>query len=166
MVVVGVSPGLLTLGYVLLRWDGRLARYQDVDQLRARPRAGEIPAAGCVRRANLHRLILEVVFERAEPELILGLAPPYAKNETEEEVGAVRAMIEQLAQSMGARTASFDSADSLCDAFGDVLGEPTRPRNLRQGVETYLVTPPPAGRPLLEATAAALIAAHWAENGG
>ena len=75
-------------------------------------------------------------------------------------------MIEQLAQSMGARTASFDDAGSLCDAFGDVLGEPTRPRNLRQGVETYLVTPPPAGRPLLEATAAALIAAHWAENGG
>lgn len=161
MIVVGISPGLVCLEYVILRWDGRLATYTDSDRNATLGRRG----ADVQRRVNVHRLILSVVVERAEPEVLVGLSPPYSASEGVDEVNAVRGVIEELVQTAGGRTASWDTQAELYASLSELEGERVTRKNVRTVVEGYLRTPlPHRARPVVEATAAAILAARWADS--
>lgn len=161
VIVVGISPGLLVLEYVIIQWDGRLATYQDTDTNRARASRG----ADFGRRANVHRLILSVIVERSEPSVLVGLSPPYSHREPAAEVNVVRGVIEELVQTAGGRTASWDTPEELYDAFAEVAEERVHQKNLRTVVEGFLRSPlPHRNRQVAEATAAAILAAKWSES--
>ena len=161
MIVVGISPGLLCLEYVIIEWDGRLARYHDTDTNRARASRG----ADVHRRANVHRLILSVVVERSEPAVLVGLSPPYTSKESSREVSVVRGVIEELVHAAGGRTASWDTQQELYEAFSEVADERVHQKNLRTVVEGFLRDPlPHRHRQIAEATAAAILAAKWSES--
>ena len=174
MIGIGISPGLQALGYVVLSWDGRLARCSDCDVLRARRNPDDSETRDWFKRSQRHRLLLSVIFERARDEgldagdssLIVGIAPAYTSKEHPGAILQVQTVIEGLSHALGARTICHQDSEELRLQLAETLEEPPKSR-LKLLVESCLKTPlPTRGREMLEASAAALLALMIAEQGG
>lgn len=114
MIVIGVAPGLKALTYSVLEFQPELpAVVVDKDVLLGPKLPGRDDEPGFLKglvdiakKAYVHHLILEVVFERAlvpfgrapKPKAALAIGPPCNPREPPEHVAAVRVMLTHLAQ--------------------------------------------------------------------
>jgi hypothetical protein len=113
MIVIGVAPGLKALTYSVLEFQPELpATCIDKDVLLGPKLPGKDDEPGFLKglvdiakKAYVHHLILEVVFERAlvpfgrapKPRAALAIGPPCNPREPSQHVDAVRVMLSTLA---------------------------------------------------------------------
>jgi hypothetical protein len=105
VIVIGIAPGLKSIAYSVLDVSGPLARTIDADvllggRIQSPPSGDPMGAlayvANLARKANVHRLVLSVVFER-DPPLVVGLGPPCNPKEPRDRVEAVELVVRALA---------------------------------------------------------------------
>jgi len=109
--------------------------------------------ADLLKRANVHRLILDVVRERYPPTLI-AIGPPNRENEPADHVAAAREMLHLLARFLSIPTITLDTDD-----ISRVLKKHRR-ESLARAVERRLETPIGGDRWVVLATATALVGAE------
>jgi hypothetical protein len=125
MIVIGIAPGLKSLTYAVLEQDGT-ARPVIVDKdVLLGPKVREngpgilSTLVDLSKKAYVHHLVLEVVFERAlvpfgrspKPAAVLALGPPCNPKEPPEHVQAVRIMLTALSRRFGIPAQSFSETE-------------------------------------------------------
>jgi hypothetical protein len=103
MIVIGVAPGLKALSYAVINASGEVPWVIDKDVLLG-PRLKE-GVVDFVKKAYVHYLILDVIFEREletfgkspRPTAVLAIGPACNPKEHPEHVQAVRTMLKTLA---------------------------------------------------------------------
>ena len=123
MIIIGVAPGLKALTYSVLDIEPPLpAVVIDKDvllgpKLPGRDDAGFLKAlVGISKKAYVHHLILEVIFERflvpfgraPKPRAALAIGPACSSREPPEHVAAVRVMLTHLAHRFSLPVTSLD----------------------------------------------------------
>lgn len=108
-IVLGVTPGIRALSYVVLDFSGSMPVSVDHDILTG-GRLKEKSLADLGKKAYVHGLILSVVLER-DPPLALAIGPACNKKDPPEHVLAARAMLLMLAGRLGIRVVDVSEGD-------------------------------------------------------
>lgn len=104
MIVLGIAPGLKSLAYSVLDISAGAATCLDHDVLLG----GRIPLAAFAKKAYVHALILDVVFER-DPPALLAIGPPCNPKEPVEHLFAVAVMLKTLANKFRVNVLDVDA---------------------------------------------------------
>lgn len=131
VVILGIAPGLKSIAYSVLSVQGPKVTTIDHDVLLG----GRLNSlANLAKKAYVHALVLDVVFER-DPPHALAIGPACNPKEATPHVWAVRLMLSELAQKFGvgvldideqamARTLEQRPKESLARAVNRRLGSP------------------------------------------
>lgn len=134
MIVLGIAPGIQTLAYSVLAYDGGTKGYPvDCDVLHAGRGAVSLNPWVLAKRARAHHLILGVVLER-NPPAVVAVGPKVSSKEPVECADAIRVMVRALAQAFN--VAVTDIADRK--RLAGLLGERSLAGAVRQGLSTPL----------------------------
>lgn len=120
VIAFGVAPGIRSLAYCALEWDGEgQARVLDRDVM-SRPRLlkGEPNAALLARRFNCHRLILTTVWDRHVPA-VLSIGPPCDTSEPRRNAMIAGTIIAEFGKLMGAEIVRVSEVDLVQALQGD-----------------------------------------------
>lgn len=125
MIAIGIAPGLKNLAYCVLVFDqaGR-GTCLDCDVLRGTKASEDVTFEVLIRKARAHQLILQTVFERAEPlrGAVLGIGPPLAMKELPRNIEAVRQMLQALATLFELPVYTYPDRRELYARFGGAKG--------------------------------------------
>lgn len=121
MIAIGVAPGIKSLAYCALEWDGHGPALVLDREVMSRPRilrgrAAPVPRAELRKRFHCHWLILTTVWNRNPPTL-LAIGPAADPKEPPENALVAGAVIAELGQLMGVKVVTLDRT-RLEEAFG------------------------------------------------
>lgn len=109
VVILGIAPGLKSIAYSVLSvtsgQDGKVTTVDHDVLLGGRLNS----LANLAKKAYVHALVLDVVFERDPPE-VLAIGPACNPKEPLPHVWAVRVMLSELAHKFGVRVVDVDEA--------------------------------------------------------
>lgn len=119
MVVLGIAPGVQTLAYSVLAFDGGAQGYPiDSDVLHAGRGTVTLNPLLLAKRCRAHHLILGVVLER-NPPAVLAVGPPVSPREPGVAAEAVYLMLRALAETFDVPLADVRRREQLWDLTGD-----------------------------------------------
>ncbi len=109
MIVLGIAPGLKSLAYSVLDISKGYARCVDHDVLLGGRIKNLNSLAEFAKKAYVHALILDVVFER-DPPIALAIGPACNPKDPELHLSAVTLMLKTLANKFGVQVLPVDAA--------------------------------------------------------
>lgn len=105
VIILGITPGLKSLAYSVMDVSGPPQVIDHDILLGGRVKDS---LAAIAKKAYVHALVLDVVFER-DPPVVLAIGPP-SRKEPPEYIAAVQLMLATLARKFGVRITLLDEA--------------------------------------------------------
>lgn len=147
MIALGIVPGLASMGYCVVDVSLPIVNPLDCDVLLGSKLKNS--TATLLKKAAVHRLVLDIVLERTPPA-ILALGPPLNTKEPPEHIEAVRYMLRMVARTINIPVVEMDM-QLICQTLG--LDERSLARKVRKQLQHPLGS---RDRRLLIATAVAI----------
>lgn len=156
VIILGITPGLKSLAYSVMNVSGP-PEVIDHDILLGGRIEDSLTAIA--KKAYVHALILDVVFER-DPPLVLAIGPPCNRKEPPAHIAAVQLMLVTLARKFGVRITSLD------ETLMNTILTPSPRESLQRVVSRRLGTPlDSSDRRIVLASAIALAGGVLVERG-